>query len=341
MGILDPLYRAVTWVIVHIHGGLSYVLNPDSGAAWVLSIVLLTVCIRILLFPLFVKQIQSSRKMQALQPKMKELQRKYKNDRQKLNQEMMTLYRENGANPLGGCLPLLVQMPIFISLFQVLNHIAQRQETTWGLTSEVVKSASNAEFFGVTIAGRFLNSTMVPGSGAGQFLAIADSSVTAKMVALVLVITSTVTMFLTMRHSMKRSAAMQPGSDNPAANMQKMMLFMAPLFGLFTLWLPIGVLIYIVTNNLWTLSQNYYIYAKYPAAEVGASTEGGEGDGGSGGSGGTGPKASPSGDGSGGGLLSRRGRTTPAPAPPPSQPKTVRQQSVNRPKSKRSGSKKK
>lgn len=344
MGILDPLYAAVTWVILHIHTGLSYVLEPTSGAAWALSIVLLTACIRVLLFPLFVKQIQSSRKMQELQPKMKELQRKYKNDRQRLNQEMMRLYQENGANPLGGCLPLLVQIPIFISLFRVLNTIAQRQTTDWGLTQDVVESASNASIFGAPIASRFLNSSMAPGTSTDAFVTLAGSSTSARIVALVLVVVSGVSMFLTMRHSMRRSTAMQAGSDNPAANMQKMMLFMAPLFSLFALWLPIGVLIYIVTNNAWTLAQNYFIYWKYPAAgsSSAASSDAESSQ----------PAASGSDDsdrsdrsdrsgGSGGGLLGRRGRTAPAsnpPSPPPQRP--VRQQPVNRPRSKRSGGRK-
>lgn len=329
MGILDPLYRLVTWVIVNIHAGLSTVLEPTSGAAWVLSIVLLTVCIRVLLFPLFVKQIQSSRKMQALQPKMKELQRKHKNDKQRLNQEMMKLYQENGANPLGGCLPLLVQMPVFISLFQVLNHIAVKKSTDWGLTDHIVETASSASIFGATIADRFMNSSIAPGTNTSAFLSVADASTSARIVAIVLVLTSTVTMFLTMRHSMKRSA-MQSGSDNPAANMQKMLLFMAPVFGLFTLWLPIGVLIYIVTNNMWTLAQNYFIYWKYPAAEGAGAAAGDEKASGS---------PSPSSNGSGGALLGRRGRTTSA-ATPPSPPTTFRQQPVNRPKSKRGSGRK-
>lgn len=333
MGILDPLYAAVTWAILHIHSGLSYVLEPTSGAAWALSIVLLTACIRILLFPLFVKQIQSSRKMQELQPQMKELQRKYKNDRQRLNQEMMKLYQDKGANPLGGCLPLLVQIPIFISLFRVLNTIAQRDTTDWGLTQGVVESASNASIFGAPIASRFLDSSMAPGSGTDAFVTLAGSSPSAMVVALVLVVTSGITMFLTMRHSMRRSTAMQAGSDNPAANMQKMMLFMAPLFSLFALWLPIGVLIYIVTNNAWTLAQNYFIYWKYPAAGASSAASNG-GDSAQ-------PATTSGSDGSSTGLLGRRGRTAPAsnpPSPPPQKP--VRQQPVNRSRSKRSGGRK-
>src|SRR5580693_786548 len=121
MGFLNPLYNAVAWLLVHIHTGLAHVVGPS--AAWSLSIVVLTVAMRLVLFPVFVKQIRSQRAMQAVQPKMKELQAKYKNDKEKLNQEMMALWKEQGVNPLSGCLPLLLQIPIFISLFHSLRAI--------------------------------------------------------------------------------------------------------------------------------------------------------------------------------------------------------------------------
>ena len=90
---LDPLYRAVAWVIIQIHHGLSFVFPADSGFAWAGSIILLTVLMRILIFPLFVKQIHASRKMQELNPQVQALRKKYKNDRQKMNQEVMKLYQ--------------------------------------------------------------------------------------------------------------------------------------------------------------------------------------------------------------------------------------------------------
>ncbi len=336
IGFLEPLYRAITAVILFIHSGLVSVgLDPSSGAAWALAIVLLTVAMRVLLFPLFVKQIQSSRKMQALQPKMKELQQKYKNDKQRLNQEMMKLYQEHGANPLGGCLPLLVQLPIFYGLFTVLRNIALHNTTDWGLTQTVVESASNATIFGASIAARFLNTSFTPGSTTDQLISFGGSSASAKAVALVLVLISSTTMFLTMRHSMRRST-MQQGSDNPAANMQKMMLFMAPVFGIVTLWLPIGVLIYIVTTNVWTLGQNYFIYWKYPAAGGAAGGAAAAGESG-GGSDGSGPRPAAAGEGSGDG---KRGSGPTAPTGPAAAQRVVRQQPVNRPRSKRTGSRK-
>ncbi|GAB2868042.1 hypothetical protein GCM10022221_81070 [Actinocorallia aurea] len=250
---LDPLYRAVAWILVQIHSGLSTFLDPDSGWAWGGSIVLLTVLMRILIFPLFVKQIQSSRKMAALNPQMQALRKKYKNDKQRLNQEMMKLYQENGANPISGCLPLLVQFPVFISLFQVLSKVAKAKEGngSHGISPELVESAQKANIFGAHISDSFI-------AAWGND----PKSVTALIVCAVFVIISSTTTFLTMRASMKRQPAMDP--DNPMASAQKMMVWLAPVFGLFGLGFPLGVLLYWVTSNSWTLAQSHYIYKRYP-----------------------------------------------------------------------------
>src|ERR1700746_2763061 len=110
--------------MTHIHAGLSTFLPSTSGEAWFLTIVLLVVLMRLILVPLFVKQMHSMRKMSALTPQLQELRKKYKGDKQTLNEETMKLYKEAGVNPLGGCLPLLAQMPVFFALFTVLREIA-------------------------------------------------------------------------------------------------------------------------------------------------------------------------------------------------------------------------
>lgn len=251
---LDPLYRAVAWILVQIHSGLTHLgIDPDSGWAWGGSIVLLTVLMRILIFPLFVKQIQSSRKLQALNPEMQRLRKKYKNDKQRLNQEMMKLYQENGANPISGCLPLLVQFPIFISLFQVLNKMANTPDGrgSHGISPELVYSAKHASIFGASISDSFLKAW-------GED----PVSISGVIVCAVAVIISSTTTFLTMRASMSRQPAMDP--DNPMATAQKMMVWLAPVFGLFGLGFPLGVLLYWVTSNTWTLAQSHYIYKRYP-----------------------------------------------------------------------------
>ncbi|QFG23158.1 membrane protein insertase YidC [Actinomadura sp. WMMB 499] len=250
---LDWLYEIVSQLIVWIHTGLSTFLPKDSGWAWGGSIILLTVFLRLVMVPLFVKQIHASRKMQELTPKVQALRKKYKNDKQRLNQETMKLYQENGANPLSGCLPLLVQMPVFIGLFQTLQKIsdAERGESVFAMSADLVQSAQHASIFGAHIPDTFLNAW-----GADP------KSWTALVITAIAVVISSITTFFTMRASMKR----QPITDdaNPMMQAQKMMVFLAPLFGLVGLGFPLGVLMYWVTSNSWTLAQQHYIYKKYP-----------------------------------------------------------------------------
>jgi YidC/Oxa1 family membrane protein insertase len=123
--IMAPLYYVISAVLVGWHKLFGSIFGPATGIAWVLSIIGLTLVIRMALIPLFVKQIKSSRNMQLLQPKVRELQKKHGHDREKLGQETMKLYRENNANPLSSCLPLLLQLPIFLALFRVLDGAAR------------------------------------------------------------------------------------------------------------------------------------------------------------------------------------------------------------------------
>ena len=126
--ILNPLYNFVSGVIVLIHNLLSPILGKDSGVTWSLSIVGLVILIRTILIPLFVKQIKSQRALTALQPQMKAIQAKFKDDRQKQSEEMMKLYKEHKTNPLASCFPILAQAPIFFALFTVLNGIAAKND---------------------------------------------------------------------------------------------------------------------------------------------------------------------------------------------------------------------
>ena len=124
MSILNPLFDAVAWVIMRIHAVLSVPFGASSGLAWGLSIVILVMLMRLIMVPLFVKQVNSQRKMQAHMPQLQEMRKRYKNDKQRLNEETMKFYKENGINPLGGCLPLAAQLPVFWALFNVLRAIA-------------------------------------------------------------------------------------------------------------------------------------------------------------------------------------------------------------------------
>ena len=135
--IMTPLYYAVSAVMVAWHWLLSEVLgmDPDGGGTWALSIVGLTVVVRAALIPLFVKQIKSSRNMQLIQPKVKELQKKYGHDRERLAQETMKLYKDSGTNPFASCLPIILQMPIFFTLFRLIDHAAKNHQGN-GLLSD-------------------------------------------------------------------------------------------------------------------------------------------------------------------------------------------------------------
>jgi YidC/Oxa1 family membrane protein insertase len=271
LGVLTWLYVAVAWLIMQIHSALSHVFGPNSGWAWGLTIVFLTVIVRLLLFPLFVKQIHAQRKMADLAPKVQEIRKKYKNDKQKMNQEVMTLYRENGANPLGGCLPLVAQLPVFIALFTVLREIADwtaaQGKPKYGLTVAVVHSAQSAHIFGVTVATRFI-------SNAAELAKQDVGPVTAKVVIGFTVLVSGVTTYLTVRQSTRRNIT--PGAeDNPMMQSQKMMGYVAPLFALTGLYWQFGLVMYWVTTNLWTLGQQHYIYGKYPPQSAAAAEAGG------------------------------------------------------------------
>ena len=159
MSILNPLFEAVAWVIMRIHAALSVPFGASSGWAWGLSIVLLVMLMRLIMVPLFVKQVRSQRKMQSHMPQLQEIRKRYKSDKQRLNEETMKFYKENGINPLGGCLPLVAQLPVFWALFNVLRAIADWQPgpvPKYGLTVPVVESAREARIFGASLADKFL-----------------------------------------------------------------------------------------------------------------------------------------------------------------------------------------
>jgi YidC/Oxa1 family membrane protein insertase len=345
MGLLDWLYDAVAWVIMRIHAWLSPVFGPASGWTWGLTIVLLTVFVRLLLFPLFVKQIHAQRKMADLAPQVQELRKKYKSDKQKMNQEVMKLYQDNGANPLGGCLPLVAQFPVFISLFTVLRAIADWTPATgkpkYGLTVAVVESAQKAHILGVTVATRFI-------SNAKELAAQGVNPVTAKVVIGVAVLLSGTTTYLTVRQSMRRNLT-PATADNPMMQSQKMMAYVAPLFALTGLYWQFGLVMYWLTTNLWTLGQQHYIFRKYPPPQSAATAAGGGGGTARPGAGGstkrTGdgagrPDTTTPRDGQGRPGLGKLLRVRPEPEPQPQpkeEPKLVRQQPVRQSRSKRTG----
>jgi YidC/Oxa1 family membrane protein insertase len=260
---LNPVYEFVAWVLKQIYGGLSPVFGPTSGWTWALSIVLIVVLMRLIMIPLFVKQMHTTRAMSALAPEMTALRKKYKNDKQTLQQETMKLYQQAGVNPLMGCLPVVLQLPMFFALFSVLRAIAEwkpGQAPKYGLTYQMVYSARQAKILGVTVADKFLFTDGV------------DVPLHAKIVILVFVLASMTTTYLTVRQSMKRGMMPAATPDNPMGQSQKYMMYVMPLFALSGLYWQFGLVLYWVTTNLWTLGQQYLMFRKYPkAAAAGAA----------------------------------------------------------------------
>ncbi len=266
MSILNPLADLVAWVIMRIHSVMGALFGPASGAAWGLSIVILVVLIRVCLIPLFVKQVHAQRKMAQHAPQLAELRKKYKNDKQRLNEETMKFYKENGVNPLAGCLPMIPQMIIFFSLFYVLRAIAEwkpGQAPKYGLTVPVLESAQKATIFGVHLYDKLL------------FPHTAGMGLTASIVAAITVTLSATTTFMTVRQSSKRGL-MQTNvdPDNPMAQSQKYMMYIVPFFSLTGLYWQFGLVLYWVTTNLWTLGQQYFMFRNWttePTEAAGAT----------------------------------------------------------------------
>jgi YidC/Oxa1 family membrane protein insertase len=264
---LDPLNNLVAWVIMRIHAVLGSIFGPATGAAWGLSIVILVIFIRLLLIPLFVKQVNAQRKMAQHAPQLQELRKKYKNDKQRLNEETMKFYKENGVNPLAGCLPLIPQLIVFFALFNVLRAITTwvpGQQPKYGLTTAVVASAQKATIFGVHLGDKLLFRP-----------ATEHLTLHVAIVILLTVIVSATTTFMTVRQSAKRGL-MQTSVDptNPMAQSQKYMMYIVPFFSLTGLYWQYGLVLYWVTTNVWTLGQQYFMFRNWtvePAQAAGAT----------------------------------------------------------------------
>jgi YidC/Oxa1 family membrane protein insertase len=197
-------------------------------------------------------------------PQIAELRKKYKNDKQRLNEETMKFYKENGVNPLAGCLPMIPQLIIFFSLFYVLKEIADwkpGQVPKYGLTVPVLESAQKATIFGVHLYDKLIL-PHTPGMGLGP-----------SIVAAITVALSATTTFLTVRQSSKRGL-MQTNvdPDNPMAGMQKYMMYLVPFFSLTGLYWQYGLVLYWLTTNMWTLGQQYFMFRNWTTEETQAAS---------------------------------------------------------------------
>lgn len=256
--ILNPIYWLISWIMIGWHNALSLVLDPDSGLTWALTIVGLVVVIRIALIPLFVRQIKSQRTMQMIQPEVRALQEKYKHDRERLSKEMMQLYKDRGTSPFGFCLPILPQIPIFFGLFRVLNGIALDPPKPLGAftqpqNADTFASLADSTLFGVPLAANF--------------------SENPNIVVAVMVVMMSASQFITSRQLMRKNMP-QSALEGPFAQQQKIMLYLFPLIFLVTgIFFPLGVIIYWLTTNIWTMGQQFYVIRRNPTPGSEAARE--------------------------------------------------------------------
>jgi YidC/Oxa1 family membrane protein insertase len=246
--ILNPLFNIVSGIMIGFHKVLSPLFGFDSGVTWALSIMGLVMLIRTILIPLFVKQIKSQRAMTALQPQIKAIQAKYKDDRQKQSEEMMKIYKEHKTNPLASCFPILAQAPVMFALFTVLNGIAKNKPHGF-MKGEYLTSAAQAKFFGSPISETFLGS----------------DKLTVKIVTVILILLMSATTFTTQKQLMTKGMPKMDSSNNMMLQQQKIMLYVFPLiFAISGVNFPVGVLIYWSTTNLWTWGQQFYVIKRNP-----------------------------------------------------------------------------
>ncbi|MFD5522640.1 membrane protein insertase YidC [Streptomyces virginiae] len=245
----------VSWIIVQFHSMYGAIFGESSGWAWGLSIVSLVILIRICLIPLFVKQIKATRGMQALQPKMKAIQERYKNDKQRQSEEMMKLYKETGTNPLSSCLPILAQSPFFFALYHVLSNIADGK-AVGAMDQQLVDSARAAKIFGAPIAAKFMDSPE-------KVAALGATLTDVRIVTAVMIIMMSLSQFYTQRQLMQKNVDLSV--KTPFMQQQKMLMYIFPvIFAVMGINFPVGVLVYWLTTNVWTMGQQMYVINQNP-----------------------------------------------------------------------------
>lgn len=286
---MDFLYTAISWVLLRWHDFFDLIgLDPAGSPSWVLSIVFLVITARLALVRLFIKQVHYQRHMMKVQPKMQKIREKYKNDRQEMQRQMMALQQEEGFNPLAGCLPMVLQVPVFLGLYHTLRHLSNSAAplrdkagdlirladghtlatlcnyrpkndllTLYSFDANQTCDAAKADLFGAPLASSFNQDD-------ATIRALGGDPSTAKWVLIVLVLVSAAATLAT-QLLVRWNAPVQP--EGTAATVQKVMLYLIPggvLASGLLFNFPIGVLLYWFVSNLWTLGQQAYIIRFHP-----------------------------------------------------------------------------
>jgi len=268
--LLNFVYYPVSAILWFWHKAFGYVLGPENGIGWALAVVFLVFTLRTLLIKPFVSQVRSMRKMQEFAPEIQKLKKKYGNDRQKMAAEMQKLQTQHGVNPVAGCLPIFVQIPVFIGLFHVLKSFNRpflspeenRNTANYVFGSDEVQSFLDARLFGAPLSAHITQAS-------DQLARFGDvTRVDIALVAVPLMLLAGVLTHLTSRHSVARQTEAQTANPQ-AAIMNKVMLYLFPI-GVVVggPFFPLAILIYWLSNNAWTLAQQYVIYHQIDAEEL-------------------------------------------------------------------------
>ncbi|GAA5200802.1 membrane protein insertase YidC [Microbacterium jejuense] len=269
--ILWPLKWLVELVLVAWHWVFTAIgLPPADGITWVLAIIGLVIVVRAAMIPLFVRQIKSQRKMMEIAPELKKVQEKYKGKRDQLSREAMSretmaLYKKHGTTPVSSCLPLLVQMPVFFSLYSVLSSIKLHAELGQGgvgpLTPELTMEFYNAKLFGVAS----LHETLID--------AFNTQNTPAIIILITLVVLMIASQFFTQLQIISKNLSPE-AKTGQAYQMQRIMLFILPLGFIFSgVFFPLGVVIYWFISNLWTMGQQFLVIREMPTPGSEAAKE--------------------------------------------------------------------
>lgn len=249
-----------TYVVGPLSWALSFLaqLFNDGGIpwAWGWAIIAFTLLVKLITMPLTIRQVRSTKRMQEVQPQLAALQKKYANNKEKLAQEQMALYKAAGVNPLGGCLPQLVQLPVWIGLYQALIQLASTGQMTGGFLW-----LQNLAFPNQQVGTRWLwPPTLANADFQGWPITVGY---------LVLPILTVVTQIITQK------LMTPPSTDQSQGAMNSAMMLMPFMFGFFALTFPSGLALYWVTTNLFTMVQQYLVGGKptpKPAAAAATSS---------------------------------------------------------------------
>ncbi|MEU8895228.1 membrane protein insertase YidC [Nocardia sp. NPDC048505] len=279
---LDFIYYPVSWILWFWHRVFAAIpgLGDDSGIAWALAVVFLVFTLRIVLYKPFVKQVRTTKQMQELQPQIKELQKKYKNDRQKMALEMQKLQKDHGFNPLMGCLPILAQVPVFLGLFHVLRsfnrtghgfgQLGMSIQDNANTPNYVFNAADVQSFLAARLFGAPISAFITTPVSELQAFAIdgvLPSRVAIAAVAIPLMVIAGLATHFNARASVARQSA-EAAANPQAALMNKLALWVFPLGVLVGgPFLPIAILLYWVSNNIWTYGQQHLVFGRMAKEE--------------------------------------------------------------------------